>query len=127
ARADIAWLKSRLLPTDATDEHRITRDSLGELAAKARKAADDAMTVAADDPAALRAKIDALRISGDREGARQLVGKVQSSATQPESAYVLAALDLAEVEPLWSTVLERLRVAAGVETGPGRARAALVY
>jgi predicted Zn finger-like uncharacterized protein len=127
ARADIVWLKSRLLPADATDEHRITRDALSDLAAKARKAADDAMAVSADDPAAIRAKIDALRISGDRDGARQLVARVASSASQPESAYVLAALDLAEVEPLWSTVLERLRAAAGVETGPGRARAALVY
>ncbi len=30
-------------------------------------------------------------------------------------------------EPLWSTVIERLRVASSAETGPGRARAALVF
>jgi predicted Zn finger-like uncharacterized protein len=126
-RADVLWLKSRLLPPDAADEHRVTRDGLVELAAGARKAADDALGVAPDDPAALRAKIDALRISGDRDGARALVGKIASSASQPESAYVLAALDLAEVDPLWPTVIERLKLAANVETGPGRARAALVY
>ena len=126
-RADVLWLKSRLLPPDAADEHRITRDGLGELAAGARKAADDALAVAPDDPAALRAKIDALRISGDRDGARALVGKITSSAAQPESAYVLAALDLAEAEPLWPTVVERLKAASSVETGPGRARAALVF
>ena len=126
-RADGAWLKSRLLPEDAAEEHRITRDTLGDLAATARKAADNALAVTPDDPAALRAKIDALRISGDRDGARALVSKVGANASQPESAYVLAALDLAEAAPLWSTVIERLRSAAGSETGPGRARAALVY
>jgi predicted Zn finger-like uncharacterized protein len=126
-RADVLWLKSRLLPQDALDEHRVTRDSLVELAGGARKAADDALAAAPDDPAALRAKIDVLRISGDRDGARALVGKISASASQPESAYVLAALDLAEVEPLWPGLIERLKTAANVETGPGRARAALVY
>jgi tetratricopeptide (TPR) repeat protein len=126
-RADGAWLKSRLLPSDAADEHRITRETLGDLAATARRAADDALAAAPEDPAALRAKIDALRISGDRDGARGLVSRIGAGASQPESAYVLAALDLAEAAPLWSTVIERLRTAAGVETGPGRARAALVY
>ncbi len=127
ARADVVWLKSRLLPSDATDEHKLTSESLAEVSAAARKAADDALAVAPDDPAALRAKIDALRISGDREAPRPLVDKIKSSITQPETAYVLAALDLAEPEPLWSTVIERLKVAAAVESGPGRARAALVY
>jgi predicted Zn finger-like uncharacterized protein len=130
-RADALWLKSRLLPSDAADDHRITRDGLNDLAATARKAADDALLVAPDDPAALRAKIDALRISGDRDGARALVGRISSSSAQraldSETAYVLAALDLAEVDPLWSTVVERLRVASNAETGPGRARAALVF
>ncbi|MDB4935595.1 MAG: repeat protein [Labilithrix sp.] len=126
-RADVPWLRSRLLAPDAADDVRVTKDALAELSAAARKAADDALAVAPDDPAALRTKIDALRIAGDRDGARALVGKVASSASQPETAYVLAALDLAENEPLWSTVIERLRVAASAESGPGRARAALAY
>lgn len=126
-RADGMWLKSRLLPPDAVDEQRITRDGLSELATSARKAVDEALAVAPADPAALRAKIDALRIAGDRDGARALVGKSAPSSTDPESAYVLAALDLAEAEPLWPTVVSRLKVAANAETGPGRARAALVF
>ncbi|MEA2750495.1 MAG: hypothetical protein QOI41_4638 [Myxococcales bacterium] len=126
-RADVPWLKSRLLAADAADDVRITKDMLAELSAAARKAADEAIAVAPDDPAALRTKIDALRIAGDRDGARALVAKVAPSASQPETAYVLAALDLAENEPLWSTVIERLRAAASAESGPGRARATLVY
>jgi tetratricopeptide (TPR) repeat protein len=127
ARADVMWLKSRLLPNDAADEQRITHDSLGELSQAARKAADDALAVAPEDPAALRAKIDALRISGDRDAPRPLVDRIKGSSAQPETAYVLAALDLADVAPLWSTVIDRLKIAAAVESGPGRARAALVY
>ena len=126
-RADVPWLKQRLLPPDAAEEQKIAKNEVAELAAAARKAADDALAVAPDDPAALRAKIDALRIADDREGARALVPKISASGTQPESAYVLAALDLADAEPLWSTLIERLKTASSVETGPGRGRAALVY
>jgi tetratricopeptide (TPR) repeat protein len=126
-RADTAWLKSRLLPSDAADEHRATRDALAELSQAARRAAEDAIAVAPEDPAALRAKVDALRISGDPDAARGLVAKVAATGSVPESAYVLAALDLAAPEPLWSQVIGRLRTAASAEVGPGRARAALAY
>lgn len=127
ARADELWLKSRLLPSDAPEEAKMTRDLLGERVTAAHKASADAFAAKPDDPNAVRVRIDALRIGGDRDGARALVGRLGAAASAPESAYVLAALDLAEPEPLWSTVLERLRVAASAETGPGRARAALVY
>lgn len=126
-RADVPWLRSRLLAADAADEIRLTKDTLGELSAASRKAADDALAVAPDDPAAVRTKVDALRIAGDRDSARALVSKLGSLSSQAETAYVLAALDLAEDVPLWSTVLERLRVAASAESGPGRARAMLAY
>lgn len=126
SRADVPWLKSRLAGDNA-DEQRLAKQSLGELSVAARKAADAALAVSPDDPAAVRAKVDALRIAGERDAARSLVSKVASSATQPETAYVLAALDLSENEPLWSMVIERLRVAASAESGPGRARAALAY
>lgn len=127
-RADLPWLKQRLLAPEAADEQRVAKNEVTELAFAARKAADDALAVAPDDPAALRAKIDALRIADDRDGARALVPKINASQSQPESAYVLAALDLAETEPLlWSTLIERLKTASSVETGPGRGRAALVY
>ena len=49
-------------------------------------------------------KIDALRLAGQQDAARGLVAKVIAQASQPETAYVLAALDLAEPEPLWTTV-----------------------
>jgi predicted Zn finger-like uncharacterized protein len=127
ARADVVWLQARLVPADATEEPRVLRERLAELGQASRRAADEAIAVASEDPAALRTKIDALRIMGDRAAARALVAKLGGSAAQPETAYVLAALDLAETEPLWPSVIERLRNAAASEAGPGRGRAALVY
>jgi tetratricopeptide (TPR) repeat protein len=128
ARADVVWLKLRLLPSEASDEARATKLQLDEAAARARRAADEALAVAPpDDPAALRARIDALRLAGDKDAARASVSRVVTLASQPETAYVLAALDLAEPDPLWTTVIDRLRTAAAGEGGAGRARAALVY
>ncbi|MBX3232431.1 MAG: zinc-ribbon domain-containing protein [Labilithrix sp.] len=127
ARADLPWLKQRLLSPDAADEQRIAKGEVIELAAAAKKAADDALAVAPDDPASVRAKVDALRIEGDRDGARALAVKIAGSASQPEAAYVLAALDLTDPEPPWTQLVEKLKTASSVETGPGRGRAALVY
>jgi tetratricopeptide (TPR) repeat protein len=124
ARADVKWLEMRLLDGPAADD---AKKSLDELARKARAAAEDANTAAAGDPDAIRARIDALRINGEREGARMLVARIIQNASQPETAYVLAGLDLAEPEPLYKTVIERLRVAVQGEGSLGRARAALVF
>jgi tetratricopeptide (TPR) repeat protein len=66
-------------------------------------------------------------LAGEKEAARALVSKVLSLGSQAETAYVLAALDLAEPDPLWTTVIDRLRLAAAGEGNAGRARAALVY
>jgi predicted Zn finger-like uncharacterized protein len=127
ARADVPWLKLRLLAPDQADDARATRAQLDDASSRARNAAEAAMTVAPDDAAAVRAKIDALRIGGDRDGARKLVTKVSAQASQPDTAYVIAALDLAEPEPIWTTVIDRLRLAAAAEGNAGRARALLVY
>jgi tetratricopeptide (TPR) repeat protein len=123
-RADVPWLRQRLLQQDPGDE---TKRSLGELSAKAKAAADAALAASPEDTAAVRVKMDALRIAGERDQARAFVTKIILNAQQPETAYVLAALDLAEPEPLWKTIIERLRLAAQAEGNAGRARAALVY
>jgi predicted Zn finger-like uncharacterized protein len=125
-RADIPWLKLRLLPEAASDDIRATQQQLSDLGPALRRAAADALSAAPDDPAAVRVKVDALRILGERDEARALVAKM-GNGSQPETSYVLAALDLAEVAPLWTVVIDRLRVAAAAEGNLGRARAALVY
>ncbi len=127
AQADVPWLKLKLLPATAVDEVRTTKAEMSERITRASALADAALASAPDAPAAARVKIDALRLAGQQDAARGLVAKVIAQASQPETAYVLAALDLAEPEPLWTTVLERLRLAAAGEGAAGRARAALVY
>jgi len=127
ARADVAWLKTRLLQESSEDELRAAKQELADLGASAKRTADAAGLAAPEDVAAVRAKVDALRIVGERDAARGYVTKIIGNASQPETSYVLAALDLGEIDPLWSTVIDRLRVAAAGEGNEGRARAALIY
>jgi predicted Zn finger-like uncharacterized protein len=126
ARADTDWLKVRLLSGDQPDVLAAGKRQAQQSADRALRGADRASEVLPDDPKVVRAKIDALRLGGNLLGARALVVKVGAIAAQPETAYVLAALDLAEPTPSWPAVLDRLKAAAG-ESNLGRARAALVY
>ena len=126
ARADTDWLKVRLLSADQPDVLAAGKRQAQQSADRALRSADRATEVLPEDPKVARAKIDALRLGGNLLGARSLVVKVGAIAGQPETAYVLAALDLAEPSPSWPAVLDRLKAAAG-ESNLGRARAALVY
>lgn len=126
-RADAYWLKLRLLDPTSQEIVQATHRELGRRVGKARSVVDQAFAVAPEDPAVLRARIDSMRLSGDSDKAREWVAPISSNPSQPENAYVLAALDLAEPNPVWSTVVDRLRTAASGEREPGRARAALIY
>ena len=132
AKADVPWLKLRLLAPAAAEDGRVTKAQLDELVAAARRAADDALSVAPHDPVALRSKLDSLRLAGDADGARAYVTSVAPQASQPDAAYSLAALDLLQGSssspslPV-ATIVDRLRLAANAERNAGRARAALVY
>jgi hypothetical protein len=126
-RADIAWLKLRLLPGDQQEAIAVAKRDLDDAARRAKKLAEHTAELLRDDPRAIRAKIDAYRLSGDAAAARQLVASVGSTSSEPETAYVLAALDLAEDSPSWPVVIDRLRAAAAGEHNLSRARAALVY
>ena len=126
-RADVSWLKLRLLDPNSTDLVQATYRELGRRVGKARTAVDRAFAVSPEDPAVLRARVDALRLSGDADKAREWLAPLSANASVPENAYVLAALDLAEPNPVWPTAIDRLLTAASVERDPGRARAALIY
>ena len=127
AKADIAWLKLRLLPPGAAEELRVTKADLNDRVAVARPAAEEALSAAPQDPRALLAKLDALRLAGESEAARGVVLAVFAQASQPETAYALAALDLLQPTSPWATILDRLRLATRSDGTSGRARAALVY
>ena len=126
-RADVSWLKLRLLDPNSSDLVQATYRELGRRVGKARTAVDRAFAVSPEDPAVLRARVDALRLSGDGDKAREWLAPLSANASVPENAYVLAALDLAEAAPVWPSVIDRLRTASAAERDPGRARAALIY
>jgi predicted Zn finger-like uncharacterized protein len=126
-RGDIEWLRVRLLP-DGDPEQASAQRELEQAAQRARKAADHAAEVAPADIAVLRSRVDALRLSGDLGGARKLVGGgISTASVQPDNALTLAELGLAEAQPDWTTVLERLRKALSSDGNLGRARSMLVY
>jgi predicted Zn finger-like uncharacterized protein len=126
-RADITWLKLRLLDPKATDLVQTTHGELGRRVGRARKATDDAFAVAPEDLVVLRARVDTLRLSGEADKAREWLRPIASNTSDPQNAYVLAALDLADEQPSWPSVVDRLRTAASGERIPGRAHVALVY
>ncbi len=126
-RADVWWLRLRLIDPNSSDLVQATYRELGRRVGKARSAVDRAFAVSPEDPALLRARVDALRLSGEGDKAREWLTPLSVNASLPENAYVLAALDLAEPTPLWPSVIDRLRTAASAERDPGQARAALIY
>jgi tetratricopeptide (TPR) repeat protein len=126
-RADVHWLGARLLPENDTSALEAERRQLASRLNRVTAAAGAAERAKSDDTAVLRARVDALRLTGDLTGAKGLSTKIAWDTTHPETAYVLAALDVAAPAPAWPLVIERLRRAASVERGPGRARAALVF
>ncbi len=127
ARADLTWLELRLLDPTAKDLVEETTRELGERAAKARQASDAAFAVAADEPSVVRARVDAMRIAGEEAKAREWIAPIAANASDPQNAYVLAALDLSEAAPAFGTVIDRLRAAAVSEHEGVRARGALIY
>ena len=124
-RADQKWLRTRVLPAGDSDETEAKRDFDAALA-KLSDTIAKALELAPSDVVAVRARIDALRMKGDRDGARKLVPTL-GGAMDTESAYTLAALDVIEAKPLYGAVIERLRAAATIEQNLGRARSTLVY
>jgi predicted Zn finger-like uncharacterized protein len=126
-RADQSWLKLRLLDPTQSALVQATHRELGRRAGKARQAVDAAFRVAPEDPTVTRARVDAMRLAGEEKRAREWIAPVAANAADPQNAFVLAALDLAEAAPAWAPVIDRLRTASVSERESSRARAALVY
>jgi predicted Zn finger-like uncharacterized protein len=125
-QADFKWLRLRLLPIGDPEQPLIQRE-LDVALERARKEVEHARTIAPEEPVIVRRRIDLLRISGNLQEARKLVASLPGAGSQPESALVLAALDLAEEKPSWPSVIERLRTAVVGEQSIGRARSMLIY
>jgi predicted Zn finger-like uncharacterized protein len=124
-RADMYWLKLRLLDPTSVELVQSTHRELGRRVGKARQAVDAAFAVAPEDTDVVRARVDVLRLSGEADKARDWVTTLSSNAADPENAYAIAALDLAAPEPKWPSLVQQLQKSAAA--GNVRARAALIY
>ncbi len=123
-QADLVWLAERAAG-DATERGR-KRAEMKPWHEALQRDSDAALRAAPTDGGALRTRLDALRMLGERDAARALVARIPAAAGDADTPYILAALDMAEPDPLWPGITDRLRAAAALEPTPGRARAALV-
>lgn len=126
-RADRLWLRRRLLDAAATDRARDTERELAGRQVRVAAAVEAALGTALPPLQALRLRVDRLRLEGKLDAARGQVAPLAERASEPEAAYALGMLDLAESVPALRSAAARLRVAAAGEGRLGRARAALVY
>nr|PZN19727.1 MAG: hypothetical protein DIU78_20530 [Pseudomonadota bacterium] len=126
-RADITWLRTRLL--DPTDEQamEVQNRELSRRLSRARSATDAALGASTTEPSAQRAHVDVLRMAGQLDAARDMASKLPQAPLDAHQAYVLAALDLAGEEAPTAQTFERLQLARAGERTPGRAQAALVF
>ncbi len=125
-RAELTWLELLIAPADDPGREALRR-RYSEAVEQAQKLSTRASEVAPDDPEVARLTVDLRRLLGDLAGARKLVDRLAGIDTQPETLVVLGALDLAERNPEWRNVIDRLTKAADREGNLGRARALLVY
>jgi predicted Zn finger-like uncharacterized protein len=95
--------------------------------AQVKASVSSAMMRAPNAIDAVRAKVDSLRLAGMVKDARALVGPVANAASDPDNAYSLGALDIAEGDAGLPSALDRLRTAARTEEALGKARALLIY
>lgn len=126
-RADLAWLKLRLLDPDDTPSVEHTHRELGARVGKAERAVGRAKQTDPESVTTQRLIVNLARLAGKLKEARGNVSALSKESSQAENAYALAMLDLAEKEPAWSSIVHRLRTATGSRTDVGRARAALAY
>ncbi|HWO13717.1 MAG TPA: tetratricopeptide repeat protein, partial [Polyangiaceae bacterium] len=126
-RADLLWLKQKLLearddPARAQNERELARQVV-----RVRGLVERTKLVAPEGATTARLLVHAKRLSGDVAEARRHVAALTEDASLPENAYALAALDMADQAPVWSSIVHRLRISAEAEGPVGLARAALVY
>jgi tetratricopeptide (TPR) repeat protein len=125
--ADLAWLKLRLLDPQDKTGIELTHRELGARVGRTERAVGALKQVAPEALATQQLMVHAQRLGGKVEQARAQLSAISKQASVPENAYVLAALDLAEASPVWSSIVHRLRIATASEGNTGQARPALIY
>ncbi len=108
-------------------EKKLLDETFRERLVRAKSAVAEAVKRSPTSIEVVRAQVDALRLDGQLPQARTLVGALSAEASDPDNAYSLGALDLAEGPSGYPSAIDRLRVAARAEDALGRARPLLIY
>ncbi|HTV19524.1 MAG TPA: tetratricopeptide repeat protein, partial [Polyangiaceae bacterium] len=111
---------------DASDKKALDQ-SFQDRLAKAKAAVGVALKLAPGAVDVVRSQVDLLRLDNQPSQARTLVSALSAQASDPDNAYSLGALDLAEGPAGYPAAIDRLRVAARPEEALGKARPLLIY
>jgi predicted Zn finger-like uncharacterized protein len=126
-KTDAELAAEALAVASAANDKTLLEQSLRERLAKAKLAVADAVRRAPTSVDVVRSQVDLLRLDGNLSQARTMVNALSARASDPDNAYSLGALDLAEGPSGYPSAIERLRVAARSEEALGRARPLLIY
>src|SRR5690606_2986203 len=113
--------------TKEASEKKLLEESFRERLGKAKLAVAEALQRAPGAVDVVRSQVDLLRLEGQTSQARTLVSALSAQASDPDNAYSLGALDLAEGPSGYAAAIDRLRVAARSEEALGKARPLLIY
>lgn len=116
-----------LAATKEASEKKVLEQSFQERLTKAKAAVGVALKQAPSAIDVVRSQVDTLRLDGQTSQARTLVSALSAQASDPDNAYSLGALDLAEGPAGYPAAIDRLRVAARSEEALGKARPLLIY
>jgi Tfp pilus assembly protein PilF len=125
-RADMNWLAVRIAdPNDGPRLEALNRE-LSDNVAQATRALNAVESIATAEPEMAAVRLDAQRIGGELDRARDAASSLEAPSTSPELAYALAGIELMQQKPRYKEVFEWLGLARAKDSGLGRAPAMLV-
>jgi hypothetical protein len=126
-KTDAEVAAEALANTREANEKALLEQTFQDRLNRAKLAVSEAARRAPTSLDVVRAQVDLARLDGKLPQARTMVGALSAQASDPDNAYSLGALDLAEGPSGLPAAIDRLRVAARSEEALGRARPLLIY
>jgi tetratricopeptide (TPR) repeat protein/DNA-directed RNA polymerase subunit RPC12/RpoP len=125
-RADMNWLAVRLADQNDSAHLDALKRELADHVAQALRALASIERLSVKDVQLDAARIDAQRLRGEIDAARQAAQTLRQPSPTPELAYAFASIELLSATPNYDQVFEWLGRARAADSGLGRAPAMLV-